>query len=195
VIEQMPPPFSAKKIQGVPAYKLARNKKEVVLQAVKVEIKEFEILRVDVDRVAFQARVGSGTYMRSVAHEMGQSLSCGAHLETLRRTSVAEFNIEDAHTLDQVSESAQKGSSEDLFLHPRTLLPQFPSVTADEATVALIRSGRTANLLELSRARQVKVFEGQRELVAIATRIAGTLFHPSIVFAVPCAADTLVRRR
>ena len=194
VIEQMPPPFSAKKIQGVPAYKLARKKKEVVLQAVQVEIKEFEILHVEVDRVAFRARVGSGTYMRSVAHEMGRRAGCGAHLESLRRTRVAEFNSEDAHTLDQLADAAQKGSSEDLFLHPRTLLPQLPSVTADEATVALIRSGRTANLLELSRARQVKVFEGQRKLVAIATRIAGTLFHPSIVFAVPPATDTPVRR-
>jgi tRNA pseudouridine55 synthase len=195
VIEQMPPPFSAKKIQGVPAYKLARKKKEVVLQTVKVEIKEFEILHVEVDRVAFRARVGSGTYMRSVAHEMGQQAGCGAHLESLRRTRVAEFHSEDAHTLDQLADAAQKGSSADVFLHPRTLLPQLPSVTADEATVALIRSGRTANLLELSRARQVKVFEGQRELVAIATRIAGTLFHPSIVFAVPSAKDTPDRRR
>lgn len=195
VIEQMPPPFSAKKIQGVPAYKLARKKKEVVLQPVEIEIKNFEILSVELDRVAFRAHVGSGTYMRSVAHEMGQALGCGAHLETLRRTSVSEFKIEDAHTLDQLSDAAQKGSSEELFLHPRTLLPQFPAVTADQATVALIRSGRTANLLELSRARQVKVFADQRDLIAIATRVAGTLFHPSIVFAAPCEKDSLIRSR
>jgi tRNA pseudouridine55 synthase len=70
---------------------------------------------------------------------------------------------------------------EAFFIHPRKLLPHFPSVTADEPTVARIRSGRTVNLLELSRARQVKVFAGQRELIAIATRVAGTLFHPKIV--------------
>jgi len=64
-------------------------------------------------------------------------------------------------------------------------------VTADEATVARIRSGRPVNLLELSRARQVKVFAGQRDLLAIATRVAGTLFHPKIVL---CGADTPVRR-
>ena len=57
----------------------------------------------------------------------------------------------------------------------------MPSVTADEANAARIRSGRTVNLAELSRARQVKVFYGQRELIAIATRVAGTLFHPKIV--------------
>jgi tRNA pseudouridine55 synthase len=182
VIEQVPPPFSAKKIHGVPAYKLARKQKEVVLKSVQVEIKEFEILAVDVDRARFRARVASGTYMRSVAHEMGQQLGCGAHLESLRRTAVAEFGIAQANTLEHLEESARQGSADDLFVHPRQLLPQLPSVTADEPTVARIRSGRPVNLPELSRARQVKVFAGQKDLIAIATRIAGTLFHPKLVF-------------
>lgn len=193
VFEQTPPPFSAKKINGVPAYKLARQQKEVALKPVQVEIKEFVILGVELDRARFRARVASGTYMRSVAHEMGRELVCGAHLEALRRTSVSEFNLEDAHTLEEVASAAAAGGSnalDNLFIHPRKLLPQFPSVTADEATVARIRSGRTVNLSELSRARQVKVFSGQRELIAIATRVAGTLFHPKIVL---CGADSPVR--
>ena len=181
VIEQMPPPFSAKKINGVPAYKLARKQQEVVLKPVKVEIKEFVILGVEADRAQFRARVASGTYMRSVAHEMGKFLSCGAHLEALRRTSVAEFGLDDAHTLEQLEETARQGIEEDLFIHPRKLLPELPSVTADEANAARIRSGRPVYLPELSRARQVKVFSGQKELIAIATRVAGTLFHPKIV--------------
>ena len=194
VIEQIPPAFSAKKIAGVPAYKLARKQKEVVLKPVQVEIKEFEILSVEIDRATFRARVASGTYMRSVAHEMGQALACGAHLESLRRTAVAEFTIDDAHTLEQVAEAAHRNSSESeknlkqpittrpggtpdnsppvllastppslgsrlsgtpeplagLFVHPRKLLPALPSVTADEPTVALIRSGRTVNLPDVS---------------------------------------------
>jgi len=193
VLEQTPPPFSAKKINGVPAYKLARKQKEVTLKPVQVEVKEFVILGVEVDRVRFRARVASGTYMRSIAHEMGRELACGAHLESLRRTSVAEFNLEDAHTLEEVANVAFAGASsslDDLFIHPRKLLPEFPSVTADEPTVARIRSGRPVNLPELSRARQVKVFSGQRDLIAIATRVAGTLFHPKIVL---CGAETSVR--
>ena len=221
VIEQIPPPFSAKKIHGVPAYKLARKHKDVPLQPVKVEIKEFEVLGFDVertlpstssgqalsasdrmepalaalsdagDRVRFRARVASGTYLRSVAHDMGRFLGCGAHLESLRRTALAEFSLEDAHTLEEFAEANNRGSLDDLCVHPRKLLPQFPSVTADEANAGRIRSGRTVNLPELSRARQVKVFYGQRELIAIATRVAGTLFHPKIVL---CGADTPVRR-
>ncbi len=195
VIEQLPPRFSAKKINGVPAYKLARSHKEVTLKPVQVEIKELEILAVEADRLRFRARVASGTYMRSVAHEMGQQLGCGAHLESLRRTAVAEFTISDAHTLDQLADAAGNCSTssladddeaisnglQDVFIHPRQLLPHFPSVTADEQNVARIRSGRPVNLPELSRARQVKVFAGQRDLIAIATRVAGTLFHAKTV--------------
>ncbi len=210
VFAQTPPPFSAKKIKGVPAYKLARKQQEVRLEPVQVEIKELQILSLEGDRARFRAQVGSGTYMRSVAHDMGRALGCGAHLESLRRTSVAEFTVAEAHTLEELERSVaesrstpnchpdrsfafpkEKGSElkgpcvfqqwEDMFVHPRKLLPALPSVTADEMATAYIRSGRTVNLPELSRSRQIKVFSGQRELIAIATRVAGTLFHPKIV--------------
>jgi tRNA pseudouridine55 synthase len=214
-IEQIPPPFSAKKIAGVPAYKLARKQKEVILQPVQVEIKEFAITALEGDRAHFRARVSSGTYMRSIAHEMGQRLGCGAHLASLRRTAVAEFTIAQAHTLEQIEsgcpsspvrrtgeesavvpagevEAEVNGNVADgpppdaalpsLFLHPRQLLPHMPAVTADEPTAARIRHGHSVNLLELSRSPFIKVFANQSELIAIAQRIAGTLFHPKIVF-------------
>ncbi len=183
LIQQVPPPFSAKKIAGVRAYKLARKKQDVALQPVEVEIKEFEILGIEGSAATFRARVASGTYMRSVAHELGEKLGCGAHLKSLRRTAVAEFAIEESHTLEDLEQAARQGSVEELAVHARKLLPQFPCVTANDESAALIRSGRAVNLPELSRERLVKVFYGQRELIAIATRIAGTLFHPGIVFA------------
>ena len=183
LIEQMPPPFSAKKIRGVPAYKLARKHKEVVLKPVQVEIRELEILSVEGSRLSFRARVGSGTYMRSVAHDMGQQMGCGAHLESLRRTALGEFDISQAHTLEELIAASQTAQSEEMFIHPRRLLPQFPCVTVSDEIAARIRSGRSVNLPDISQSRQVKVFAGQRELIAIATRIAGTLFHPRIVLA------------
>lgn len=179
VIQQTPPPFSAKKIHGVPAYKLARKHKDVILDPVQVEIKEFKIMSAEAERARFRARVASGTYMRSVAHEMGVRLGCGAHLAELRRTAVAEFTIDDALTLDQLA--VRVGAGQDFFVHPRKLLPQIPAVTTDDATAARIRNGRPVNLPELSRARQVKVFYGQSELIAIATRVAGSLFHAKLV--------------
>jgi len=193
-IEQVPPPFSAKKIHGVPAYKLARQHKEVPLTPVKVEIKEFEILSVEGDRATFRARVASGTYMRSVAHDMGREFGCGAHLESLRRTSVGEFSLQDAHTLEELEKAVREEHTEEVCVHPRKLLPEFPSTTANEENVARIRCGQTVNLPDLSRARQVKVFAGQSELIAIATRVAGTLFHAKIVL-LPSAEPQLTAPR
>jgi tRNA pseudouridine55 synthase len=183
MIEQTPPPFSAKKIQGVPAYKLARRHAEVTLKPVQVEVKEFEILESAGCVASFRARVASGTYMRSVAHDMGQLIGCGAHLASLRRTSVGEFELADSHTLEALAAAVKTGETDDIFIHPRKLLPQFPSVTANEEMAARIRNGRPVNLPELSQSRMVKVFAGQRELIAIATRVAGTLFHAKIVLA------------
>ncbi len=178
MIEQMPPPFSAKKIKGVPAYKLARKRQDVPLKAVTVEIKEFEILGLDDNRASFRARVGSGTYMRSIAHDMGREIGCGAHLASLRRTALAEFSLDDAHTLEELSTACQAPNSDEvaaMFIHPRRLLPQFPCVAASDEVANHIRSGRAVNLPEFTQAKLVKVFVGQRELIAIASRIAG---HP-----------------
>jgi len=183
IVEQMPPPFSAKKVQGVPAYKLARKKKDVPLQPIQVEIKEFEIVELDSYRAAFRTRVSSGTYVRSIAHELGQLAGCGAHLQALCRSSVAEFSLAEAHTLDQLEIAVQGGDLESILVHPRKLLPNMPSVTASDEIASRIRHGQAVNLPELSRAPEVKVFHGQRELICIATRIAGTLLQPKIVLA------------
>ena len=181
VIQQTPPSFSAKKIKGVPAYKLARKKQEVELEPVEVEVKEFTVLGLNGDLVDFRCRVSSGTYVRSLAHELGQKLGIGAHLASLRRTQVAEFAIEQSHTLDEIGEAASQGRIEELLVHPRRVLPEIPSVTATDEDIAKIRHGRTVNLPEMSRSRFVKVFAGQAELICIASRVAGTLFHPKVV--------------
>ncbi len=181
VIQQTPPPFSAKKIKGVPAYKLARRKLEVELQPVEVAVKEFTVCRLDGRLMEFCCRVSSGTYVRSLAHEMGQKLGIGAHLASLRRTVVAEFKLEQSWILEQVAEAASQRRIEELLVHPRRILPDLPSVTADEEAIGRIRHGRTVNLPEMSRARFVKVFAGQAELACIASRVAGTLFQPKVV--------------
>lgn len=180
-IEQMPPPFSAKKIAGVPAYKLARKKREVPLKPVQVGVKEFEITGIESACAYFHARVASGTYMRSIAHDLGRLAGCGAHLASLRRTAVAEFQLSDAHSLEELEHAARAGEIEAALVHPRKLLPAIPAVTASPDTAARLRHGQSANLPELSRAREVKVFSGPRDLIAICARVAGTLFQPRIV--------------
>jgi tRNA pseudouridine55 synthase len=181
LIQQVPPPFSAKKIQGVPAYKLARKKQDVDLKSVEIEVRSLDILSVMNDRARFRAEVSSGTYIRSIAHEIGQALGMGAHLSALTRTEVGEFCLDQSVTLEQLASAKPEEVEGKLCLHPRRLLPQFPCVMATDEVAGLIRNGRAVNLPELSQSKLVKVFRGQTDLIAIASRIAGTLFHPKIV--------------
>lgn len=181
-MEQMPPPFSAKKIAGTPAYKLARAGKPVELKPVIIRIACFEIVGLQGDEAAFTMSVSAGGYVRSVAHELGQALSCGAHLSSLRRTRAGVFELADAHSLEKIS--ALAGDAQGLaacFVHPRNLLPEMPAVTGDMFTLGRLRNGAQANLPEFSDALMVKVFAGQRDLVGIAKRVAGTLFQPVVV--------------
>jgi tRNA pseudouridine55 synthase len=181
LIHQMPPPFSAKKIDGTPAYKLARKGEEVSLKPKEVEVKELVITDWDGTRASFSSWVSSGTYLRALAHDMGKALGAGAHLCQLTRTAVREFVLDDAHSLEDLEIAAQAGSLEDSCLHPRLELPEFPSVTSPLGSIARLRNGGAVNLPEFSKATTVRVFGGQRELIAIARRVAGTLFQPKVV--------------
>jgi tRNA pseudouridine55 synthase len=182
-LQQAPPPFSAKKIGGVPAYKLARKGKEVELKPKQVEVKEFAITGWDGRCAHFSSWVSSGTYLRTLAHDLGQALGPGAHLCELKRIAVREFRLEDAHGLEELEDAARAGTAEELCLHPRLVLPEFPAVSAPEESLARLKHGAAVNLPEFSKANLVRVFAGQRELLAIAKRVAGTLFQPKIVLA------------
>jgi tRNA pseudouridine55 synthase len=181
-MEQMPPPFSAKKIAGTPAYKLARAGKPVELKTAKITIKAFEITRFDGDVAAFAMSISAGGYVRSVAHELGRDLGCGAYLSSLRRTQAGAFTLEDARTLEELQELAGNICAlEACCIHPRSLLAEMPSVSGDDFVLGRLRNGAQANLPEFSQAAMVKVFAGQRELVGVAKRVAGTLFQPVVV--------------
>ncbi len=181
-MDQLPPPYSAKKIQGTPAYKLAREGKPVELKSAKVRIASLEVMALEGAEAFFEMRISAGGYVRSVAHELGQDLGCGAHLSKLRRTQAGGFVIEQARTLEELDAAAgEKDALEALCIHPRALLPEMPAVMADVHSLSRLRNGAQANLPEFSQASMVKVFAGQKELVAIAKRVAGTLFQPVVV--------------
>jgi tRNA pseudouridine55 synthase len=181
-IQQMPPQFSAKKIDGQPAYKLARAGKPAELKPVRVRIEAFEILALEGPVASFTIDISSGGYVRSVAHELGRDLGCGAHLSRLRRTRAAAFTLADAYTLEELEALAGNAEAlEGLCIHPRALLPEMPAVTGDGQALGRFRNGAQANLPEFTAAPLVKVFAGPRELVGIARRVAGTLFQPVLV--------------
>ena len=179
---QTPPPFSAKKVAGTPAYKLARAGKEVGLKPSAIKISSFEIVSLNQAEALFTMNISAGGYVRSVAHELGASLGCGGHLSSLRRTSAGPFSLDEAHTLESLEAAA--GDLEALqrrCVHPRNFLTEMAAVTGDELALGRLRNGAQANLPEFTQAPLVRVFAGQRELVGIARRVAGTLFQPVVV--------------
>jgi len=191
LIEQTPPPFSTKKIAGVPAYKMARSGKPVELKSVTIHISSFEITSLEGMNAAFTMSVSSGGYVRAVAHELGRNLGCGAHLAGLRRTQAGPFTLAHAHRLDEAEALTGQVEALNLFcMHPRTILPDMPSVTGDTYAIGKLRNGAQANLPEFSSASRVKVFASQRDLVAIAKRVAGTLFQPLVVLQGPRDQET-----
>ncbi len=179
-MDQMPPVFSAKKINGTPAYKLARQGKPVDVKPARITIHSFTLDALEGDTATFTIHVSSGGYVRSVAHELGELAGCGAHLSSLRRTCAGPFTLAQAITREDLIAAANGGSIAELLPHPRTLLPEFPSVMADEAALAKLRNGMAVNLPEYSQAPLVKIFRSSRELAAIGKRVAGTLIHPHI---------------
>ncbi len=182
-IEQTPPPFSAKKVNGVPAYKLARREQPVVLKPVQIEVRAFEMLRFDGDRMEFRVVCSAGTYVRSLAHDLGQALGVGAHLAELERTRVGEFTLAQSHKLEELAAMAEAGALAGTLVPALQLLPEMPAVVAPPEAAARLLHGQAANLPEFSKAPRVRAFNPDGDLLAIGRRIAGTLFQPQIVLA------------
>jgi len=179
-IDQMPPVYSAKKIQGVPAHKLARAGAEVPVKPARITIHDFQLVSLEGDEAAFTIHVSAGGYVRSVAHELGQLAGCGAHLSMLRRTQAGAFTLGQAISMDELK-ALSPAEIERRLPHPRTLLPEMPSVTVDEQTAGKLRNGLQVNVPDFSQSALVKIFTSPTDLLAIGRRIAGTLVQPIVV--------------
>jgi len=183
-IWQAPPPVSAKKIAGKRAYDLARQAVAVELEAVQVSVYELTLLGVEGSRARLRAHCSGGTYMRSLAHDLGQLMGCGAHLEELRRTASAEFEIGEARTLDQLQSLANDGRLIDALVPASKMLPGLPSVYVDDVTMAHIRHGRNfpaSPFRSEAASRHVKALSRQGDLVAIGEAVLPNLYHPVVV--------------
>jgi tRNA pseudouridine55 synthase len=179
-IDQVPPIYSAKKINGVPAHKLARAGKDVPVKPARIHIYSFELTALNGNLADFTMHVSAGGYVRSVAHELGQLAGCGAHLATLRRTQAGAFTLAQSITLEELK-SLSPAEIEARLPHPRTLLPEMPSIIVDEQTAGRVRNGMQVNVAEFSTAPLIKLFSAPRDLLAIAQRVAGTLVQPTVV--------------
>src|SRR5580704_14288982 len=143
---QMPPAFSAKKVRGRPAYELARKKQPVELKAVEVELFEYRLTGIEGNLARFVIECSSGTYIRSLAHEMGQQAGCGAHLAEIKRTAVGEFSIEQAIKLEELAEASRAGKFADCLIKLENLLPNFPRVNVLPVIEKRVRHGTKFNV-------------------------------------------------
>ncbi len=140
-IRQTPPSYSAKKIGGKPVYKMARAHQEITLKASVVRVEWFRLGDYRPPLVVFEAKCSSGTYVRSLAHDLGQRLGCGAHLDALRRTSVGPYALADAVSLAALEEPGGKDRAAVLILPLERLLPGVPAVVVGPAAETRIRNG------------------------------------------------------
>ena len=174
---QQPPAYSAKKVSGVPAHRLARKGTPVELMPVAVVIHSLELVALDGPLAQFETRVSSGTYIRSLVNDLGVRLGIGAHLAELRRTRLGEFGEQVAVSLDRLEELVREGTS--AVIPMEVLLPEIPSVTL---TASDARRAQNGCDLELdSEAERLRLWEPGGRLCGIAERLAERLYHPAVV--------------
>ncbi|MFZ0963438.1 MAG: tRNA pseudouridine(55) synthase TruB [Terriglobia bacterium] len=190
---QTPPPYSAKRVGGVRAYELARQHKPVNLTPVEVEIYALELLSCQGGLVQFAVECSGGTYVRSLAHDLGQKLGCGAHLAGLRRTAVAEFTLNRAVTLDRLQETAQQGNVNSCLVRMEALLPDCPELVVRGREEASVRHGHAFELAQSLRPGRgegpghapamslIKILGPERRLIAVARHVSGAIYHPNLV--------------
>ena len=184
-IDQTPPPVSAKKINGVPAYKLARKNLPVDLAPVRVSIYELTLLEVDSPRARLRVRCSAGTYIRSIAHELGIMLGCGAHVEALVRTQSGPFRLDQAFTIEQLQTLKSEGRLDEALIPMSDLLPEFPGVFVDDVAAANIRQGRDFQVSAFrvnAGSPHVKAVGRDGRLVAIGRIAMPHVYHPIVVF-------------
>ena len=201
-IRQMPPAYSAKKIHGRPAHELARKNKPVKLDPVEVEVFEFRLTSVEGSVAHFAVECGAGTYIRSLAYDLGKLQGSGAHLAEIRRTAVGEFTLDDALSLGELEQDAKAGRLLERVIPLEKLLTDLPRATVLPIVEKRVRHGAKFNVTlaqiqpglanaahhpsaELDsgdwKPSRLRVFNQQGQLIAIAEPVVPRTYQPLVV--------------
>jgi tRNA pseudouridine55 synthase len=201
--EQMPPIFSAKKVHGRPAYELARKNQAVELKPVAVELFEYRLLDIEGPLARFSIECSSGTYIRSLAHDMGQKLGCGAHLSEICRTAVGEFSLDQAIEMEELAQATREGKFQTCLIALENLLPDYPRANVLPVLEKRVRHGAKFNILisqiqpgrvelppgsttqldgDATPVPRLRVFSQQNKLIAIAQAVVPRTYQPIVVF-------------
>jgi tRNA pseudouridine55 synthase len=193
-IWQLPPMHSAVKYKGKRLYQYAREKEKVARTKRKVEIKEIGIIDVNMPYVELKVSCSKGTYIRSLAHDVGQKLGCGAYLFSLRRTRVGPFRLEDALSPGRISEVKKEGRLEEVLISVERALAHLPSVVVREDSVGSVQHGAPLVSSSVSKVeasfepgQTVSIKDEQGRIIAM-----GKALSPSEKFADSSCRDRLV---
>ncbi len=193
-ILQTPPRFSAKKLGGRPAYELARAEAEFTLAPAAVTVARFALRDFRPPFIEFEADCSSGTYVRSLAHDLGEIVGCGAHLASLRRTAIGPYALVDAVSLAVLEADALAGEAQKHLIPLERLLPKAPAVVVLPEAETLVGSGAPLGPAHFrpvpgqpalpAEASVVRLFSTAGRLLALArTRPGGAGLHPFLVLA------------
>jgi tRNA pseudouridine55 synthase len=201
-IQQTPPSFSAKKIHGKRAHELARKHKPVKLEPVEVEVFEFKLTGVEGSIARFSVECGAGTYIRSLANDLGKLQGAGAHLAEIARTAVGEFTLDHAVSLEELAEDAKAGKLAARVIPLESMLPELPRAAVLPIIEKKVRHGAKFNLplaqIQPGQAiaaqgapeqldsgewhpSRLRVFNQQGQLIAIAEPVVPRTYQPVVV--------------
>jgi tRNA pseudouridine55 synthase len=190
---QTPPLYSAKKYKGKPMYKYARENKhipgEIEIKPVHVEIYWLNGEALDQTTLWFRTETSSGTYIRSLAHDMGQKVGAGAYLKELKREGVGEFRLERAFTLEELTRRTEAGEIEKVVIPIEALLPEFPKIIVSPGARKGVLNGKplmpqeVMKIIPAQSTENFRLFDDEGKLLAIARKDPKLVrFNPYIVF-------------
>ena len=171
--EQIPPMYSALKVNGKKLYELAREGKVIERKARPVKILDIQILEIDLPKVRMEVSCSKGTYIRTLCHDIGEKLGCGGCMESLIRTRVSTFRIEDAKMLDEIETLKQEGKLAELLVPIDVMFPSYPKITVKDDWKAFAKNGNPLDLKMLKEAcgqdeeTQVRLYDESGKFIAI----------------------------
>lgn len=189
-IQQIPPMYSALKVHGQKLYSLARQGITIEREPRAVTIYHSEVLAWQPPDLILDVQCSAGTYIRSLAHDVGEALGCGAHLRALTRTASHGFTLAESHTLDALNALSQEGRLINTLLSPRVALGQAPAVTLTRAQVTAVRHGQSIALPEVEEAQVLQVVDQQGDLVAVMIPADNGDWRPKVVIPAETADQT-----
>ncbi len=182
-IEQVPPKYSAKKVDGVPMYRRARRGEDIIIQPKTIVIHKIENVKIDIPRITFDIVCGTGTYLRAIARDLGHRLGCGGHLSALVRTSVGQHKLKDATLLDEILRSISDGEPQKYLFDELSLLPHLPKITVNTAQSFQVSHGQIIRELDLKLKPETlfTIIDENGKLLAIAEKIPGTYKYKRVL--------------